>query len=96
MIFSGLCIGGPAAGKRVTCAWERYTVTLPPPTPGFRDISPAHEEECPRTRTFTYRWVVGVVDLGQENLANFWVPEDQDVRWAIGQLLKTYEAHHAE
>ena len=93
MSFSGLCIGGPAAGKRVACQGEFYRCVVPPPAPGFRDLSPAHAEL--RTRTFTYRWVVGI-DLGRENLTNFWVPEDHDVRWAIGQLLATYEAAHAE
>jgi hypothetical protein len=85
MSFSGLCIGGPAAGKRVTCQGEFYRCAV--------RLPPAHAEL--RTRTFTYRWVVGI-DLGRENLTNFWVPEDQDVRWAIGQLLATYEAAHAE
>lgn len=93
MTRSGLCIGGPAAGKRVACAGDFYRAVIPPPAPGFRDLSPAHEEL--RVQTFTYKWVVGV-DLGRENLVNFWVPEDRDVRWAIEQLLTTYEAYNAE
>lgn len=94
MSFSGLIIGGPHAGKRVTCAGERYTVALPPPAPGFRDLSPAHEEHRMLTKTFTYKWIAGL-DLGRENLINFWVPEDRDVLWAALQLITTYEAQHA-
>lgn len=88
MTYSGLCVGGPAAGTRVACEAPFYRVAVPPPDPGWRNLSAAHFDLT--LKPFTYEFVVGV-DLGRENLVNFWVPQGQDVRWAIGQLLSTYE-----
>lgn len=93
MRFSGLCVGGPAAGRRVTCQGDRYRVAVAPAPQHSRHLSPAHAEVA--QRPFTYVWVVGL-DLGRENLVNFWVPEDRDVRWAVQTLLESYEAENAE
>lgn len=84
MSFSGLCIGGPAAGKRVTCQAEFYRTVLPQPIPpSWQDLPPQRERELVQSRVFTYKWVVGI-DLGRENLTNFWVPEDRDALQGSG------------
>lgn len=86
--FSGLVVGGPAAGWRVSCQGDRWNVAVPALTPGYRDLSAAREKV--RAELLIYQWVEGIA-FGQGSIVNFWVPIGKDVIWAIQQLCSTYE-----
>lgn len=89
-LFSGLIVGGPSAGRRVSCGSTRYNVEVPDPRANTTRLYKVGTGEAQMSTRFHYQWVEGIA-FGQGSIVNFWVPIGKDAIWAIQQLCATYE-----
>ena len=84
-IYTGLCVGGPWAGRIVTHISEVCRAAEPPCAPAMPMAAvPAN----PRNTTFIYRHVKG---LSGEFRIDFWVKDGLTAGAAIGALVQAYK-----
>jgi len=97
MSYSGLVVGGPAAGRDVTCETEFYQVVKPPQL--TIQLGDAGQPIELTIKAFRYRWHGLLLGPGDEE-TGYWVPEwvkdENMVSWVMRELMKSYRSAHAE
>lgn len=86
--FSGLCVGGPYAGKQIVAASESFTLQEMPPLKEVLQASISDKPEpLPAITTHRYTWThIGPFAL--------WLHQDTNLNQALNAMALAYQEKH--